>query len=233
MPSVPRAFCLMAIAIRFFSARVSLRAASIFKFTSPCSLSASRRFSASVPMPSSLDTCSSLCKLVIESVPMSTWGQDEKTSSYIHVLSVPPRSVSQLQSSFPFEIFRTCVGGCWVAKPRSNLRMKGRAGLERNFFQTSASRLMRQFRTRRKWFNTNVFFVMLKDSVCPAPAVRDLLFGIWDMSLHVVQCTLCDSFLENKIFQLMPIAVVFDSCGDFAEAIQKHFVVRTVLFIVP
>lgn len=41
------------------------------------------------------------------------------------------------------EIYSTCVGGCWVAKPRSNLRMKGRAGLERNFFQTSASRLKR------------------------------------------------------------------------------------------
>lgn len=73
MPSVPRAFCLMAIAIRFFSALVSLRAASIFRFTSLCSLSASKRFSARVPMPSSLDTCSSLCKLVIESVPISTW----------------------------------------------------------------------------------------------------------------------------------------------------------------
>lgn len=72
MPSVPRAFCLMAIAIRFFSDLVSLRAASIFRLTSLCSLSASRRFSASVPMPSSLDTCSSLCKLVIESVPIST-----------------------------------------------------------------------------------------------------------------------------------------------------------------
>lgn len=41
------------------------------------------------------------------------------------------------------EIYSTWVGGCWVAKPRSNLRMKGRAGLERNFFQTSASRLKR------------------------------------------------------------------------------------------
>lgn len=73
MPNVPRAFCLMAIAIRFFSALVSLRAASIFRLTSLCSLSASRRFSARVPMPSSLDTCSSLCKLVIESVPISTY----------------------------------------------------------------------------------------------------------------------------------------------------------------
>lgn len=72
MPRVPRAFCLIAIAIRFFSALVSLRAASIFKLTSLCSLRASRRFSARVPMPSSLDTCSSLCKFVIESVPMST-----------------------------------------------------------------------------------------------------------------------------------------------------------------
>lgn len=53
------------------------------------------------------------------------------------------------------------------------------------------------------------------------------------MSLHVVQRTLRDSFLENEIFQLMAIAVVFDPCGDFAEAIQKHFVVCAVLFVVP
>lgn len=84
MPSVPRAFCLMAIAIRFFSALVSLRAASIFRLTSLCSLRASRRFSASVPMPSSLDTCSSLCKLVIESVPISTWTEDKKASSNVN-----------------------------------------------------------------------------------------------------------------------------------------------------
>ncbi len=73
IPSVPRAFCLIAMAMRFFSARVSLRAASIFRLTSACSLSASRRFSAKVPIPSSLDTCSSLCKLVIESVPISIY----------------------------------------------------------------------------------------------------------------------------------------------------------------
>jgi len=47
-------------------------------------------------------------------------------------------------------MFSTCVGGCWVAKPRSNLRMKGRAGLERNFFQTSASRLMREWREQEE-----------------------------------------------------------------------------------
>lgn len=48
---------------------------------------------------------------------------------------------------------------------------------------------------------------------------EDLLFGIWDMFLHVVQCTLCDSFLENKVFQLMAVAVVFYSSCDFTEAI--------------
>lgn len=53
------------------------------------------------------------------------------------------------------------------------------------------------------------------------------------MSLHVVQSTLCDSFLENEIFQLMAVAVVFDSRGDFAEAIQEHFVICAVLFVVP
>lgn len=73
MPRVPRAFCLMAMAMRFFSARVSLRAASIFLFTSGCSRRASSRFSARVPMPSSLDTCSSLCRLVMESVPIRTY----------------------------------------------------------------------------------------------------------------------------------------------------------------
>lgn len=62
---------------------------------------------------------------------------------------------------------------------------------------------------------------------------EDLLFGIGDMFLHVVQCTLCDSFLENKIFQLMAIAVIFDSRSDFTEAIQKHFVICTVLLVVP
>ena len=72
MPRVPRAFCLIAMAMRFFSARVSLLAASIFLFTSGCSRRASSRFSARVPMPSSLDTCSSLCRFVMESVPIRT-----------------------------------------------------------------------------------------------------------------------------------------------------------------
>lgn len=63
--------------------------------------------------------------------------------------------------------------------------------------------------------------------------MKDLLFGIWDMFLHVVQGTLCDSFLENKIFQLMAIAVIFDSSSDFTEAIQKHFVICAMLFVVP
>lgn len=62
---------------------------------------------------------------------------------------------------------------------------------------------------------------------------RDLLFGIWDMLLHVVQCTLCDSYLQNKIFQLMAVAVIFDSSSDFTEAVQKHFVISTMLLIVP
>lgn len=53
------------------------------------------------------------------------------------------------------------------------------------------------------------------------------------MFLHVVQCTLCDSLLENEIFQLMAIAVIFDTSSNFTEAIQKHFVIRTVLLVVP
>lgn len=56
---------------------------------------------------------------------------------------------------------------------------------------------------------------------------------MWNMFLHIVESTLCDSLLENKIFQLVAVAVVFDSSSDFAEAIQKHFVISTVLFIIP
>lgn len=85
MPSVPSAFCLMAMAMRFFSARVSLRAASIFLFTSGCSRRASSRFSARVPMPSSLDTCSSLCRFVMESVPIRTY---EKRTSERYVMEL-------------------------------------------------------------------------------------------------------------------------------------------------
>lgn len=62
---------------------------------------------------------------------------------------------------------------------------------------------------------------------------EDLLLGIGDMFLHVVQCTLRDSFLENEIFQLMAVVVIFDPSSDFAETIQKHFVVCTVLLVVP
>lgn len=150
MPSVPSAFCLIAIAIRFFSALVSLRAASIFRLTSLCSLRASSRFSARVPMPSSLDTCSSLCKLVMESVPISTWTEDKKISSHVQYVEMFMQSLQAMVNHItnPSYIIHpsalTCVGGCWVAKPRSNLRMKGRAGLERNFFHTSASRLRRR-----------------------------------------------------------------------------------------
>ncbi|TNN76528.1 hypothetical protein EYF80_013178 [Liparis tanakae] len=82
MPSVPRAFCLMAMAIRFFSDLVSLRAASIFRLTSLCSLSASKRFSASVPMPSSLDTCSSLCKLLPKG---QVWDDTQQTLQHAGV----------------------------------------------------------------------------------------------------------------------------------------------------
>lgn len=53
------------------------------------------------------------------------------------------------------------------------------------------------------------------------------------MFLHVVQSTLSDSFLENKIFQLVAVAVVFDTSSDFTEAVQEHFVIGTVLFIIP
>lgn len=53
------------------------------------------------------------------------------------------------------------------------------------------------------------------------------------MLLHVVQSILRDSFLENEVLQLVAVAVVFDPRGDFAETVQKHFVVSAVLFIVP
>lgn len=53
------------------------------------------------------------------------------------------------------------------------------------------------------------------------------------MFFHVVQSTLSDSLLENKIFQLVAVAVIFDTSGDFTEAVQEHFVISTVLFIIP
>lgn len=53
------------------------------------------------------------------------------------------------------------------------------------------------------------------------------------MFLHVVQSTLSDSFLENKIFQLVAVAVIFDTSSDFTEAVEEHFVIGTVLFIIP
>lgn len=53
------------------------------------------------------------------------------------------------------------------------------------------------------------------------------------MFLHVVQRTLCDSFLENEIFQLMTVAVIFDSSSDFTEAIQKHLLICTMLLVIP
>lgn len=53
------------------------------------------------------------------------------------------------------------------------------------------------------------------------------------MFLHVIQCTLSDSFLENKIFQLVAVAIIFDSSSNFTEAVQKHFVISTMLLVVP
>lgn len=113
-----------------------------------------------------------------------------------------------------------------MAKPRSSRRMKGRAGLERNFFQTSASRLKcGKAQTDSKQAPEPDFSSHKEEG--------DILFGMWNMFLHVVQGALCDSFLENKIFQLVAVAVVFDSSSDFTEAIQKDFVISTVLFIIP
>lgn len=115
--------------------------------------------------------------------------------------------------------------------------MKGRAGLERNFFHTSASRLMTESRARklfqhlRNLLHDYIIFKVLTDLT--VEALRDLLFGIGDMFLHVVEGTLCDAFLENKIFQLMAIAVIFDSSSDFTEAVQKHFVICTMLLVIP
>lgn len=146
-------------------------------------------------------------------------------------------AIRQLQWSFAWNIFSTCVGGCWVAKPRSNLRMKGRAGRERNFFQTSASRLIGEFRTTRNGWNYQAHKFNYVKGFHRVPLgtwhTQDLLFGIWDMFLHVVQCTLRYSFLENKIFELMAVAVVFDSSSNFTEAIQKYFVICTMLLVIP
>lgn len=40
----------------------------------------------------------------------------------------------------------TWVAGCWTANPRRSLKMNGRAGRDKNFFQMSASRLQRKRR---------------------------------------------------------------------------------------
>lgn len=98
---------------------------------------------------------------------------------------------------------------------------------------------MRDFRAQRfkKVEAKAQIFYYMKDYdfrfLYTSEALRHLLFGIWDMFLHVVQCTLCDSLLENKIFELMPVAVIFDTSSDFTEAVQKHFVICTVLLIIP
>ncbi len=151
IPSVPRAFCLIAMAMRFFSARVSLRAASIFGLTSACSLSASRRFSAKVPIPSSLDTCSSLCKLVIESVPISIY---KRRIDDLCLYRDTAWNKNKIKTSYKSV---TCVGGCRVARPRSSLRINGSAGRARNFFQTSASRLQNMIYSLGNHFKTAMF----------------------------------------------------------------------------
>ncbi len=151
IPSVPRAFCLIAMAMRFFSARVSLRAASIFGLTSACSLSASRRFSAKVPIPSSLDTCSSLCKLVIESVPISIY---KRRIDDLCLYRDTAWNKNKIKNSYKSV---TCVGGCRVARPRSSLRINGSAGRARNFFQTSASRLQNMIYSLGNHFKTAMF----------------------------------------------------------------------------
>lgn len=63
--------------------------------------------------------------------------------------------------------------------------------------------------------------------------MHNLLFGIGDMFLHVVQCTLCDSFLEDQVFQLMAIAIVLDPRSNLAKAVQKDLIVCTMLLIIP
>ncbi len=154
IPSVPRAFCLIAMAMRFFSARVSLRAASIFGLTSACSLSASRRFSAKVPIPSSLDTCSSLCKLVIESVPISIY---KRRIDDLCLYRDTAWNKNKIKTSYKSV---TCVGGCRVARPRSSLRINGSAGRARNFFQTSASRLQNMIYSLGNHFKTATLLVV-------------------------------------------------------------------------
>lgn len=146
--------------MRFFSARVSFRAASIFLLTSGCSRRASSKFSARVPIPSSLDTCSSLWRLVMESVPIRAceairWMKNEcnihrgKAGVWLgHLLALNNEPIPVVGSHWREETGvawpcrkLTCVGGCWMANPRSSRKIKGRAGRERNFFQISASRL--------------------------------------------------------------------------------------------
>lgn len=59
------------------------------------------------------------------------------------------------------------------------------------------------------------------------------LFGIGDVFFHVVQCTLCDPLLKNEVLQLVTVTVILDTSGDFAKAVQEHFIICTVLLIIP
>lgn len=53
------------------------------------------------------------------------------------------------------------------------------------------------------------------------------------MLLHVVQGILGNSLLQDEVLQLVTVAVVLDTCSNFAEAIQEDFVVPTMVFIIP
>lgn len=100
--------------------------------------------------------------------------------------------------------------------------MKGSAGRERNFFHTSASRL-----------KAETVLVRSKNKQCQWTLGGRLLLRIGDMFLHVVQCALSDPFLKYQVFELVPVTVILNSCSNFTETVQKDFLIRTVLLIVP
>lgn len=53
------------------------------------------------------------------------------------------------------------------------------------------------------------------------------------MLFHVIQGILCNPLLQDEIFQLMAVVVVLYSCCYLTETIQEHFIISTVLLIIP
>lgn len=61
----------------------------------------------------------------------------------------------------------------------------------------------------------------------------DSLLGAGDVFLHVVQGILCDTLLQDEVFQLVSVAVVLDAGCDLTETVQEHFIISAVFIIIP